>query len=77
MSGLPPVKIGTTFFARETCAVCRREWSGGQTPVPTVYTIASIEAELPPEPVCDHCVEQHDPDLFAELMADRKYFWEN
>jgi len=54
--------------------VCGREW-WQQDPVPTIYTVASIEAELPPEPICDHCVEQHDLDLFAALLAERQRYW--
>ncbi|MDX6648908.1 MAG: hypothetical protein QOJ97_859 [Solirubrobacteraceae bacterium] len=75
MVDLPPNKIATTFFASPRCAVCGREWEQGATPVPTVYTVASFEAELPPEPVCDYCVEEHDPELFEELLAERRRFY--
>ena len=44
-------------------------------PVPTAYTVASIEARLPPAPVCDFCVEAHDPELFDELLTDRRRFF--
>jgi hypothetical protein len=77
MADLPPVKIVTTFFDQDLCAVCGRDWQAGTTPVPTAYTVESIDAGMPPEPVCDHCVEQHDPALFKQLMAERKYFWAN
>ena len=76
MTELPEIKITTSFFATDVCAVCGREWEQGQTPVPTAYTVESIEAELPPEPVCDHCIEDRylEP-TFAELMAERQRFW--
>jgi hypothetical protein len=73
-SVLPPVKITTAFFAVERCAICGREWERASTPVPTVYTLASIEAEMPPEPVCDFCVEERDPALFRELLVERQRF---
>lgn len=73
---LPEVKIGTTFFADEVCAVCGRDWDSDY-PVPTAYTVESIEAGDLPSPVCDHCVEAHAPTVFADLMAKREYFWAN
>jgi hypothetical protein len=77
MSGVPEVKIVTTFFACERCAVCGREWDG-EYPVPTAYTVKSIESELPPMPVCDYCIEEkYPPELFKTLMEDREYFWAN
>jgi len=74
VSVLPPNRIAFTEFPAGICVVCGREW-WQQDPVPTIYTVASIEAELPPEPICDHCVEQHDLDLFAALLAERQRYW--
>jgi len=64
-------------MALEECAVCGREWEPGQTPVPTVYTVKSIESGDPPAPVCDYCVEANDAVLFAELRREREHFWAN
>jgi hypothetical protein len=76
MDDLPEIKITTSFLATDTCAVCGCEWEQGQTPVPTAYTVESIEAGDPPEVVCDICVEKRYPEeKFAELMAERKRFW--
>jgi hypothetical protein len=74
VSVLPPNRIAFTEFPAGVCAVCGSEWWQDH-PVPTVYSVASIEAELPAEPICDHCVERHDPDLFGALPADRQRFW--
>ena len=74
---LPPAKMTTTFVPADNCAVCGREWVQGQIPVPTIYTVASIEAGLPPHPIRDYCVEQHSPALFEELLADRRRFYAN
>lgn len=74
-TSLPRHKITHTECPWWTCAVCKGEWH--QThPVPSVYTLASIEADLPLIPICDHCVEQHDPALFDELLAERRLFAE-
>jgi len=74
MSALPPNRMAFTEFPAGICVVCGGErWQ--QDPVPTVYPVASIEAELPPEPIYDHCVEQHDPHLFAALLAERQRYW--
>jgi hypothetical protein len=43
----------------------------------TAYTVESIESGDPPKPVCDFCVEEHDPETFAELQADRRRYWRN
>ena len=74
---LPEIKITTAPFpaADYRCVVCRREWEPGQTPVPSAYTVESIEADLPPQVVCDYCVEEHYPEAFAELLEDRERFW--
>lgn len=75
---LPEIKITTTQVPAfpYVCAVCGREWEPGQTPVPSAYTVESIEADNPPEVVCDHCIEDRYPDAtYAELMAERERFW--
>ena len=71
---LPEVKIATTFFAVEQCALCGRGL-GQRHPVPTAYAVESIEAELPPVPVCDFCIEKRYPDLHGELLAERRRFY--
>jgi len=45
--------------------------------VPYGFTAESIRADDPPAIMCDYCVQQHYPDTFAELLAERRYFWEN
>jgi hypothetical protein len=56
------------------CVLCNRDWPP-EPQVPTAYTIESIAAELPPEVVCDHCIEDRYPEAtFAELMAERQRF---
>jgi hypothetical protein len=44
-------------------------------PSPGAYTTASIEAGLPPDPVCDFCLEEHDPFRFDDLLAERRRFY--
>jgi hypothetical protein len=46
----------------------------GPDPVPIAYTVESIESDLP-RFVCDHCVEEHYPETFAELLRERQRFW--
>lgn len=76
MEVMPPVRIASAFFASPTCAMCGREWEPFADPVPTAYTVESIDADAPPEPVCDFCVERHDPELFVALLADRRRFYD-
>lgn len=66
--------IETTWFAADHCATCGREWIQGTTPVPSAYTVESIEAGDPPQPVCDHCVEEKYAALFERLLAERRSF---
>ncbi len=54
--------------------ICGREWEPGQTPVPTAYTVESIESDDPPQVICDYCVEEHYPETFAELLEERRRF---
>ena len=73
---LPGSKIATCSFAAPACAVCGRDWDDDDGhPVPTVYTLASIEAGDPPVPICDYCVEEHEPELFHALLVDRRRFY--
>ena len=72
---LPPVRIAAAFLVGDTCAVCGRDWAPGRDPVPTAYTVESIEAGERPAPVCDFCIEEHDPPLFAALLSDRRRFF--
>ena len=73
MAELPPNRMATAFLVAEACAVCARDWPSRE--VPTIYTQESIDAQVPPEPICDHCVEDEDPTLFEALLADRRRFW--
>ena len=73
---LPPAKLTTVFFANDTCAVCGHEQSPGVDPVPSWYTRQSIALELPPQVICDGCVQDHAPSMFEELLADRRRFWD-
>ena len=75
MSALPPNRVHTTFFASEVCALCGVDWETYDPPVPTVYTERSMAYGLPPQPICDLCVEHGDPLRFAELLSDRQRFW--
>jgi len=68
------VRITTTFFDSDVCAVCGREWEQGQTAVATAYSVESIDAGRPPEPVFDFCIQKHDPKTFAELLEERQRF---
>jgi hypothetical protein len=71
---LPPSRMVTTFFAGHRCAVCGRDWPPHDPPYPGIFTEASIDADDVPAPVCDYCVEEHDPELFDALLADRRRF---
>ena len=74
---LPPSSISVTGWRdAEVCGVCGRDWLAHDIPVPTVYTNASIQAsDVLLEPICDHCVEERDPELFLELLAHRRRLW--
>ena len=65
--------MATAFLVAEACAVCARDWPSRE--VPTIYTLESIDAQVPPQPIYDHCVEDEDPALFEALLADRRRFW--
>lgn len=76
---LPEIAIRTSFFANDRCAICGCDWGPvGPDPVdaaiPAAYTVESIESGDPPQVVCDHCVEQHYPETFAELLEERQRF---
>lgn len=72
---LPENKITTVpIFSAEKCVVCGRHWEDGGHPIPTVYTRSSLDARELAEPICDYCVEAHDPELFAALLEDRRRF---
>jgi hypothetical protein len=75
MSGLPPNVLETRDFASEVCAVCGADWETHVPSIPTVYTERSIDFGLPPQPICDLCVEAGDSVRFAELLSDRQRFW--
>lgn len=71
---LPDVRIATTYFAWDACAVCGRAWDNAR-PVPTAYVEATVGADdVPPVPVCDFCVEEHYPWLMPTLLAARRRF---
>jgi hypothetical protein len=71
---LPDVRIATTYFAWDACAVCGRAWDNAR-PVPTAYVEATVGADdVPPVPVCDFCVEEHYPWLMPRLLAARRRF---
>lgn len=75
MTALPANRMATAWITAQTCAVCGRDWPNPFDPIPTIYTQQSIDADLPPDPICDFCVQEHDPELFAALLADRQRFW--
>ncbi len=55
--------------------ICGARFEQGVIPVPTAYTVASIEADDVPEPVCDDCIEQHYlAEVSRDLLADRQRF---
>jgi hypothetical protein len=74
-SAFPPVRLENSFFHVERCAACGRGWEMHDPPVPTYFTVASIEVDDPPVPVCDLCIEQHDPARFDALLAERQRFY--
>lgn len=79
MSDPPAVKITTAGAAADRCAICGREWETERTmPFPNAYTVQSINAGDPPQPVCDGCISEHyPPDVVAHLQAERRYFEAN
>ncbi len=75
VAALPPNRITFDWMPWWRCAVCGREWEPPEDP--TVYTEASIAAGDALEPICDFCVEEHDPKLFVRLLAKRREFMAN
>ena len=75
----PEVRVATSFFSQDNCAICGREWDTERTmPFPTAYTVESIDAGDPPQPVCDDCIHEHyPPDVVTHLQAERRYFEAN
>lgn len=72
---LPEVRIETAAVTATTCAVCGRYCPMLDMPIPTAYTVASIDADDPPVPVCDHCIETRYPnETWDELRAERRRY---
>lgn len=75
MADLPEIKITWSGASTEVCAKCARRWGLAAMPVPSAYTVASIEADDVPVPVCDYCIDEHyAAETFAELLAKRQRF---
>ena len=72
---VPEVRLTWSGVHLEACGVCEREWPMQAIPVPSYYTVASIETGNVPVPVCDHCIEQHSAEMFEALLADRRRFY--
>jgi len=76
---LPEIRIETTEFPAfpYRCAVCGNEWEPGQTPVPSAYTVESIDAELPAPGRLRPLHRAALLETFAERVAQRQRFWES
>jgi hypothetical protein len=73
---LPELRLVWSGVHTEVCVHCGRDWlMSPDIPSPGAYTTASIDAGLPPDPVCDFCLEQHAPQRFADLLAERRRFY--